>query len=391
MESALRRARDFRGPVIVHAVTRKGNGYPPAENDEAEQMHSPAAFDPVTGLPTGPPSVGWTTVFAREMVELGARRPDVVAITAAMLGPTGLVPFAEAYPDRCFDVGIAEQHALTSAAGLAMGGLHPVVAVYATFLNRAFDQLLMDFALHGMAVTVVLDRAGVTGKDGPSHNGMWDMSIAGVVPGMRVAAPRDAATLREELAEAVRIADGPSVVRFPKGPVIESVPALRRVGRDRRAAREPGRRGRGAAGVRRGVRRARRSRRPAAGPQGIGGDRGRPALGAARCRTGWSRWPAGIGWWSPCRTAAGTAASDRRWPSGCARPSATCRCATGRAAAVPRPRQSRGRAGRSRADRTGRGPAGHRVGGRAAGTPGWSDDPERERTALNRTATTGPR
>jgi 1-deoxy-D-xylulose-5-phosphate synthase len=163
------------------------------------------------------------------MVALGARRPDVVAITAAMLGPTGLAPFAQAYPDRCFDVGIAEQHALTSAAGLAAAGLHPVVAVYSTFLNRAFDQLLMDVALHGQAVTLVLDRAGVTGNDGPSHNGMWDLSLLGVVPGMRVAAPRDAAALREELAEAVAVQDGPTAIRFPKGAVIDSVPALRRV------------------------------------------------------------------------------------------------------------------------------------------------------------------
>jgi 1-deoxy-D-xylulose-5-phosphate synthase len=229
MESALRRARRFGGPVIVHAVTRKGCGYPPAENDEAEQMHSPSAFDPLTGLPTGPASVGWTNVFADEMVALGHARPDIVAITAAMLGPTGLAPFAGAFPDRCFDVGIAEQHALTSAAGMAAGGLHPVVAVYSTFLNRAFDQLLMDVALHRQAVTLVLDRAGVTGSDGPSHNGMWDLSILGVVPGIRVAAPRDAETLREELAEAVAVDDGPTAVRFPKGAVIESVPALERV------------------------------------------------------------------------------------------------------------------------------------------------------------------
>jgi 1-deoxy-D-xylulose-5-phosphate synthase len=230
MESALRRARHFGGPVIVHAVTRKGNGYAPAENDEAEQMHSPAAFDPVTGHPTAPPSVGWTSVFSEEMVKLGARRDDVVAITAAMLGPTGLAPFAEAYPERCIDVGIAEQHALTSAAGLAKAGLHPVVAVYSTFLNRAFDQLLMDVALHREAVTLVLDRAGITGNDGASHNGMWDLSILGVVPGIRVAAPRDAATLREEFTEAVEVEDGPTALRFPKGPVIESVPAVRRVG-----------------------------------------------------------------------------------------------------------------------------------------------------------------
>ena len=230
MESALRRARGFGGPVIVHAVTRKGNGYPPAENDEAEQMHSPSAFDPETGLPVGPPVTGWTSVFAEEMVAIGAQRPDVVAITAAMLGPTGLVPFAEAHPERCLDVGIAEQHALTAAAGLATGGLHPVVAIYSTFLNRAFDQLLMDVALHRQAVTLVLDRAGVTGNDGPSHNGMWDLSILGVVPGIRVAAPRDAATLREELHEAVAVDDGPTAVRFPKGAVIESVPAVRRTG-----------------------------------------------------------------------------------------------------------------------------------------------------------------
>jgi 1-deoxy-D-xylulose-5-phosphate synthase len=230
MESALRRARHFGGPVIVHAVTQKGRGYPPAENDEAEQMHSPAAFDPATGRPTGPPSVGWTSIFADELVALGARRPDVVAITAAMLGPTGLAPFARAFPERCIDVGIAEQHALTSAAGLAASGMHPVVAVYSTFLNRAFDQLLMDVALHGKGITLVLDRAGVTGNDGPSHNGMWDLSLLGIVPGMRVAAPRDIGTLREELAEAVAVEDGPTAIRFPKGAVIESVPALRRVG-----------------------------------------------------------------------------------------------------------------------------------------------------------------
>ncbi len=230
MEWALRRARHFGGPVIVHAVTQKGRGYRPAENDEAEQMHSPAAFDPETGLPTAPPSVGWTSVFAEELVALGARRPDVVAITAAMLGPTGLAPFARAFPERCIDVGIAEQHALTSAAGLAMSGMHPVVALYSTFLNRAFDQLLLDVAMHGKGVTLVLDRAGVTGNDGPSHNGMWDLSLLGIVPGMRVAAPRDVASLREELAEAVAVEDGPTAIRFPKGSVIESVPALRRVG-----------------------------------------------------------------------------------------------------------------------------------------------------------------
>jgi len=167
LELALVRARDFRGPVLVHCVTQKGQGYPPAESDDAEQMHSPPAFDPITGKPKAATSNTWTHVFGREMVVAGAERPDVVAITAAMCGPTGLVPFATAFPDRAFDVGIAEQHAMTSAAGLAMGGMHPVVAVYATFLNRAFDQLLMDCALHRLGVTVVLDRAGVTGEDGP--------------------------------------------------------------------------------------------------------------------------------------------------------------------------------------------------------------------------------
>ena len=228
LEVALRRARDFRGPVLVHCVTRKGQGYHPAESDDAEQMHSPPAFDPITGQPRAAVTTTWTHVFGREMVLAGAERPDVVAITAAMCGPTGLVPFATAFPDRVFDVGIAEQHALTSAAGLAMGGMHPVVAVYATFLNRAFDQLLMDCALHRLGVTVVLDRAGVTGEDGPSHHGMWDMSLAAMIPGLRLAAPRDAATLAEELAEALAISDGPTVLRFPKGAVPENIPAVRR-------------------------------------------------------------------------------------------------------------------------------------------------------------------
>ena len=228
LRQALIAARDFRGPVLVHCVTRKGQGYPPAESDDAEQMHSPPAFDPSTGRPTAAGSTTWTHVFGREMVVAGAERADIVAITAAMCGPTGLTPFATAFPDRVFDVGIAEQHAMTSAAGLAMGGMHPVVAVYATFMNRAFDQLLMDCALHRLGVTVVLDRAGVTGEDGPSHHGMWDMSLAAIVPGLRLAAPRDAATLAEELAQALDVTDGPTVLRFPKGAVPASVPAVRR-------------------------------------------------------------------------------------------------------------------------------------------------------------------
>lgn len=229
LESALRRAKAFGGPVIVHAVTHKGHGYSHAENHQADQMHAIGKIDPVTGEPAGSGGTSWTSVFSEELVRIGAERPDIVAITAAMLGPTGLDAFAAAYPRRCFDVGIAEQHALTSAAGLAMGGLHPVVAVYSTFLNRAFDQLLMDVALHRQAVTLVLDRAGVTGEDGASHNGMWDLSILGMVPGIRIAAPRDAATLREELREAVAITGGPSVVRFPKGALGEPVPAVERL------------------------------------------------------------------------------------------------------------------------------------------------------------------
>ncbi|GAA3079464.1 1-deoxy-D-xylulose-5-phosphate synthase [Pseudonocardia yunnanensis] len=230
LESALARARGFGGPVVVHVVTRKGYGYAPAENDETEQMHSPSAFDAGTGRSSKPKPLSWTDVFAEEMVRIGHQRPDVVAITAAMLHPTGLGAFQREFPERCIDVGIAEQHALTSAAGLARGGMHPVVTLYSTFLNRAFDQLMMDVALHHEPVTLVLDRSGVTGSDGPTHNGMWDLSILGVVPGMRVAAPRDAVTLREELAEAVAIDDGPTALRFAKGPVVELLPALYRTG-----------------------------------------------------------------------------------------------------------------------------------------------------------------
>jgi 1-deoxy-D-xylulose-5-phosphate synthase len=230
MESALRRAKSFGGPVIVHAVTRKGMGYAPAENHVADQMHATGVIDPRTGRSTSSPVADWTSVFSQELIDRATVRKDIVAITAAMPGPTGLAAFGERFPDRMFDVGIAEQHAVTSAAGLALGGLHPVVAVYSTFLNRAFDQLLMDAALLRQPVTLVLDRAGVTGPDGASHNGMWDFSLLGIVPGMRVAAPRDAATLREELGEALAISDGPTAVRFPKGAVGDDIPALERVG-----------------------------------------------------------------------------------------------------------------------------------------------------------------
>jgi 1-deoxy-D-xylulose-5-phosphate synthase len=230
VETALRQARGFSAPVIVHVVTRKGMGYPPAENDEAEQMHSCGVIDPETGLATSVPGPGWTSAFSDALIGYATRRRDVVAITAAMPGPTGLTKFRQRFPDRFFDVGIAEQHAMTSAAGLAMGGLHPVVAIYSTFLNRAFDQIMMDVALHKLPVTMVLDRSGVTGSDGASHNGMWDLSMLGIVPGMRVAAPRDSTRLREELGEALDVNDGPTALRFPKGDVGEDVPAIERRG-----------------------------------------------------------------------------------------------------------------------------------------------------------------
>ncbi|MCW2583484.1 MAG: dxs [Klenkia sp.] len=230
MESALRRARAFGGPVIVHAVTTKGFGYAPAETDLIDAWHATGVFDPDSGVSSAAAGRDWTSAFSDELVEIGGERSDVVAITAAMLHPTGLAPFAERFPERTFDVGIAEQHALTSAAGLAMAGLHPVVAIYSTVLNRAFDQLLMDVALHRQPVTVVLDRAGVTGTDGASHNGMWDTSICAVVPGLRMAMPRDEATLTEALREALAVADGPTVLRFPKGAVPPDIPSLERRG-----------------------------------------------------------------------------------------------------------------------------------------------------------------
>src|SRR4051812_21464192 len=230
LEHALRRARSYGGPVIVHAITQKGHGWAPAENDEADRFHGIGILDPDTGRPVAAPGRSWTDVFADEIADVADERPDVVGITAAMLIPVGLHRFAARHPDRVVDVGIAEQHATTSAAGLAFAGLHPVVAVYATFLNRAFDQLLLDVALHRAGVTFVLDRSGVTGEDGASHNGMWDLSLLGVVPGVRVAAPRDAATLRAELREALDVDDAPTVVRFPKGALPDDLPALERLG-----------------------------------------------------------------------------------------------------------------------------------------------------------------
>ncbi len=234
VEHALRRAGDFGGPVIVHVITRKGFGYPLAEQNEEDCLHQvPAAPPaPVAAAPAGPVVAKrtWSEVFGDELVAIGARRPDVVAITAAMLHPTKLTAFARAFPDRVFDVGIAEQHAMTCAAGLAMGGLHPVVAIYATFLNRAFDQMLMDVALHKLPVTIALDRAGITGPDGASHHGMWDGSILQVVPGLKIAAPRDATRLAELLNEAVAVSDGPTVLRYPKATVGAEIGAVAKLG-----------------------------------------------------------------------------------------------------------------------------------------------------------------
>ncbi len=228
LEYALSRARDFDAPVIVHVITHKGQGYAPAEADEADRFHGVGVIDPETGLPVSASGRTWTEAFSDELVAIGQVRSDVVAITAAMPGPTGLDQFGQLFPDRIFDVGIAEQHAATSAAGLAYGGMHPVVALYATFLNRAFDQVIMDCALHNAGVTFVLDRAGVTGDDGASHNGVWDMAMLQVVPGLRIAAPRDESTLKQSLREAVDIDDAPTVVRFSKGAIPQDIPAISR-------------------------------------------------------------------------------------------------------------------------------------------------------------------
>lgn len=228
VERALEQAKDYGSPVIVHVITEKGRGFEPARQNEADQFHAIGAFDPITGEESGSSGHSWTSVFSGELVKLAKKNKSIVGITAAMLRPTGLNELAEVFPDRVYDVGIAEQHATTSAAGMAFGGLHPVVAVYATFMGRAFDQVLMDVALHKAGVTFVLDRSGVTGPDGASHHGMWDLAMLQIVPGIRIAAPRDASTLREELAEAIAVSDAPTVIRFPKGSVTESIPALSR-------------------------------------------------------------------------------------------------------------------------------------------------------------------
>ena len=228
MEKALTKAKEFGEPVLVHAITEKGRGYQPAVQDEAEKFHAVGIVDPETGEPIAKSGTSWTRVFSDELVRIGHEREDIVAITAAMLGPTGLDAFQKQFPERTIDVGIAEQHAVTSAAGMAFAGLHPVVALYSTFLNRAFDQVLLDVALHKAGVTFVLDRSGITGDDGPSHNGMWDLALTGIIPTLHVAAPRDGARLKETLNEAVAISDAPSLVRFPKGGVIEDIPAFER-------------------------------------------------------------------------------------------------------------------------------------------------------------------
>ena len=231
MIETLELAKAHGAPVIVHAITEKGRGYEPARNDEADQFHAVGRIDPVTGEPLGGGSgTAWTDVFAAELVAVGEERPEIIGMTAAMLRPTGMLPFAQRFPDRVYDVGIAEQHAAASAAGLAFGGLHPVVAIYATFMNRAFDQVMMDVALHRAGVTFVLDRAGVTGPDGPSHHGMWDLAMLQIVPHIRIAAPRDAERLREEFREAVAVEDAPTVIRFPKGTVSPDLPAIERLG-----------------------------------------------------------------------------------------------------------------------------------------------------------------
>ena len=230
LEEALSAAKALDRPAIVHCVTSKGKGYLPAESNAADKLHSVGVFDPVTGCVPRAAKPSWTSVFEDEIVAIARRRPDVVGITAAMKNPVGLGRFAAEFPARVYDVGMAEQHAVTSAAGLAMGGMHPVVAIYATFLNRAFDQVLMDVAVHRLPVTFVLDRAGITGPDGPTHHGMWDLSMLAMVPGLRVACPRDATRLRELLNAAVSIEDGPTAIRFPKASADADICAVDRVG-----------------------------------------------------------------------------------------------------------------------------------------------------------------
>ena len=229
MEKTLHMAKEFGAPVIVHAITEKGRGYSPAIEDMAEKFHAVGIVDPVSGKPLKASAPSWTNIFSEEITQIGGENSKIVAITAAMLGPTGLDKFARSYPDRTIDVGIAEQHAVTSAAGMAYAGMHPVIAIYSTFLNRAFDQLLLDVALHNAGVTFVLDRAGITGDDGPSHHGIWDLALTGIVPNMHVGAPRDGARLKEILRACIEISNAPSMLRFPKGAVPADISALERI------------------------------------------------------------------------------------------------------------------------------------------------------------------
>ena len=229
MEKTLQIAKEFGSPVIVHAITEKGRGYTPAIEDMAEKFHAVGIVDSVTGKPLKASAPSWTNIFSEEITQIGQENSKIIAITAAMLGPTGLDKFAQSFPDRTIDVGIAEQHAVTSAAGLSYAGMHPVIAIYSTFLNRAFDQLLLDVALHNAGVTFVLDRSGITGDDGPSHHGIWDLALTGIVPNMHVGAPRDGARLKEILRQSVAIHDAPSMIRFPKGAVPLDIPALERI------------------------------------------------------------------------------------------------------------------------------------------------------------------
>jgi 1-deoxy-D-xylulose-5-phosphate synthase len=220
LEEVLARAKKLREPVIVHVVTEKGHGYGPAVEDEIDKLHGVSAFDPLTGRPRST-ELTYTDVFGEALMSAAARRPEICAITAAMASSTGLLNFAKEFPDRFFDVGICEQHAVTFAAGLALAGLHPVVCVYSTFLARAFDQTIMDVALHRLPVTFIIDRAGVTGPDGASHHGILDLSYLRVIPNLRIAAPKDATELCA-LLETALASDGPIAIRYPRGPVPET-------------------------------------------------------------------------------------------------------------------------------------------------------------------------
>jgi 1-deoxy-D-xylulose-5-phosphate synthase len=205
------------GPIVVHVLTQKGRGYPPAEDDDEKHLHDAPVFDPNVGPPKAVPT-GYTQAFAEAVIKVAEGDQRIVALTAAMPGPTGLLPFQARFPDRFFDVGIAEQHAVTAAAGMAMAGLRPIVALYATFLNRAWDQVVYDVALHRLPVVFCLDRAGITGPDGPSHHGVYDLALLSKVPGMRILAPSSVQELHQMLTDAVQLSDeGPVAIRYSRG------------------------------------------------------------------------------------------------------------------------------------------------------------------------------